>query len=238
MNTLETFGNTAKDLARNPLGIIALFIVLIYGFAALLIGSSEHLVTTERMPIIWFLTIFPVIVLSVFAWLVSSHHKKLYAPSDFKDEKIFAGIENPQLSKFVLAKQKYPDTQDLGISEQRAVEREKIYEDCRGYFLAHIVEPSNKDGQEFDIFIYIIRHKSTHFTDIDKAKFFFGSYWGNKIYEGTKTEDYIGVRTSAYGPFLCTCKISFKNNESITISRYIDFEMGNFVKKLTSQWSQ
>jgi hypothetical protein len=235
MNTLETFGNTAKELARNPLGIIALFIVLIYGFATLLIGASEHLQTVERMPIIWFLTIFPVIVLCIFAWLVSSHHKKLYAPSDFKDEKIFAEIENPQLSKFLVAKQEDLQSQNLEVAEQRTLERKKIYEDCKSYFLAHIVEPSNKDGQEFDIFIYIIRHKSAHFSDIDKAEFFFGSYWGNKIYEGTKTKDYIGVRTSAYGPFLCTCKITFKNNESITISRYIDFEMGYFVKKLIAK---
>src|SRR5271170_5271889 len=29
----KSFGETAKSLARNPLGIIALFIVMIYGFA-------------------------------------------------------------------------------------------------------------------------------------------------------------------------------------------------------------
>jgi hypothetical protein len=28
------FGETAKSLARNPLGIVALFIVLVYGFAS------------------------------------------------------------------------------------------------------------------------------------------------------------------------------------------------------------
>lgn len=31
----KKFGETAKSLARNPLGIIALFIVMVYGFAAL-----------------------------------------------------------------------------------------------------------------------------------------------------------------------------------------------------------
>ncbi|HZZ68851.1 MAG TPA: hypothetical protein VFE18_11830, partial [Phenylobacterium sp.] len=32
---VENFGETAKGLARNPLGIIALFIVLVYAMAAL-----------------------------------------------------------------------------------------------------------------------------------------------------------------------------------------------------------
>src|SRR5256885_10550792 len=33
----------AKNLARNPLGIIALFIVLVYGFASLMVGFSDKL---------------------------------------------------------------------------------------------------------------------------------------------------------------------------------------------------
>jgi hypothetical protein len=42
-NQLKTFGSIARGLARNPLGIIALFIVMVYGFAALVTaftGSS------------------------------------------------------------------------------------------------------------------------------------------------------------------------------------------------------
>lgn len=31
---VKEFGDTARGLAKNPLGIIALFIVLVYGFAA------------------------------------------------------------------------------------------------------------------------------------------------------------------------------------------------------------
>jgi hypothetical protein len=86
---LKEFGATAKSLARNPLGIIALFIVLIYGFAALVVGMSSHLEAGEREPIIWFLVFFPCIVIIIFAWLVAYHHNKLYAPSDYKDDESF-----------------------------------------------------------------------------------------------------------------------------------------------------
>jgi hypothetical protein len=89
MSDLPTFGTTARGLARNPLGIIALFIVLIYGFAALTLGFNSKLEAAERVPLVWFLVTFPVAVLVLFGWLVSSHHEKLYAPSDFRSDDVF-----------------------------------------------------------------------------------------------------------------------------------------------------
>ena len=51
------FVNNAKELARNPLGIIALFISLIYGFASLLLNSSaDKLTEVERSPLIAFIS--------------------------------------------------------------------------------------------------------------------------------------------------------------------------------------
>jgi CheY-like chemotaxis protein len=81
-----SFGDVAQKLARNPLGIIALFIVLVYGFAALVTGFSSSFESNERLPLIYFLVIFPVLVLGVFGWLVSRHSNRLFAPSDFRDE--------------------------------------------------------------------------------------------------------------------------------------------------------
>jgi uncharacterized membrane protein YeiB len=73
----------ANKLARNPLGIIALFIVLIYGIACLTFGLNRSL--PEKS--IWFFIVFilgyPLIVLFVFYRLVTKHHTKLYAPGDF-----------------------------------------------------------------------------------------------------------------------------------------------------------
>ena len=49
---MQAFGNTAKSLAHNPLGIIALFIVLVYGFASLVTGFAGSLSQAERLPLI------------------------------------------------------------------------------------------------------------------------------------------------------------------------------------------
>jgi CheY-like chemotaxis protein len=88
---LSAFGESAQRLSKNPLGIIALFIVLVYGFAALVTGFSGGTLV-ERLPLIYFLVIFPVLVLGVFAWLVSQHAGNLYAPSDFKNEDNFVHV--------------------------------------------------------------------------------------------------------------------------------------------------
>ena len=86
MQDLGSFVRTGKGLSRNPLGIIALFIVLIYGFASLVVGVRNDWCPDERQPIVWFLVIFPVVVLGVFSLLVIRHHGKLYAPEDFSDD--------------------------------------------------------------------------------------------------------------------------------------------------------
>ena len=83
---MQNFGRNAQRLARNPLGIIALFIVLVYGIAGMVFGVSlDRLESSERLTLILFLVIFPAVVLAVFYRLVSVHHVKLYAPRDFPD---------------------------------------------------------------------------------------------------------------------------------------------------------
>lgn len=90
MNDTTNFIHNSKDLSRNPLGIIALFIGLVYGFACLLFGfAAKYLVFWERIPFVWFSVVFPLIVLILFAWLVRNHHDKLYGPRDYRDDESF-----------------------------------------------------------------------------------------------------------------------------------------------------
>jgi hypothetical protein len=90
-NPVTNFMDKAKGLTRNPLGIIALFISLIYGFACLVLSTSIKNLQypCERLPLIWFIILFPILILGAFTYLVVKHHPKLYGPSDFKDEKNF-----------------------------------------------------------------------------------------------------------------------------------------------------
>ncbi|HML83870.1 MAG TPA: response regulator, partial [Bacteroidales bacterium] len=89
---LMSFGTSAKVFAKSPLGIIALFIVLIYGMASMVLTFNENL-EYQVIPLVYFLVFFPIIVFLGFLWLVARHHSKLYGPSDFKDEDNFMKMQ-------------------------------------------------------------------------------------------------------------------------------------------------
>lgn len=97
MTLVKEFIDGAKGLARNPLGIIALFVAFVYGFAALLLGAaSAHLHAEERAPLVWFVVLFPLVVLGVFYRLVTKYHVNLYSPQDFRDDETFKTLSQTQ----------------------------------------------------------------------------------------------------------------------------------------------
>lgn len=127
------------------------------------------------------------------------------------------------------------DSDSLNTSELKTIEewnryRNGIKDRNRGVFLVHVITPSKIKGQKFDIFIYLKRNKSEDLSDVKHAKFFLGRFWGNEIFEVQNDGRYIGLSTSAYGPFLCTCCVTFKDGYSMNISRFIDFEMESAFK--------
>lgn len=94
---LDHFMRNARQFARNPLGIVALFISLIYGFASLLLGTSaEHLDSAQRWLLLLFIVLFPCVVLLVFYKLVTQHHGKLYSPSDYEADDSFLRTLSPR----------------------------------------------------------------------------------------------------------------------------------------------
>src|ERR1035441_1275727 len=117
----KNFGETAKSLARNPLGIIALFIVLVYGFASLVTAFAGSFTPAERLPLIYFLIVFPMLVLGVFSWLVSKHSGKLFAPSDFKDEENYVKMQMSVVASLTAAAAKG----DAGASEAQLRSEER-----------------------------------------------------------------------------------------------------------------
>lgn len=86
---------SAQKLSKNPLGIIALFIVFIYAIASLVLVEATTLENYHKTIMIWFLVLFPVLVLCVFAWLVKSHHRKLYGPGDYRSDDAFLRAASP-----------------------------------------------------------------------------------------------------------------------------------------------
>lgn len=76
------FYRTTRALGRSPLGIIALFIALVYSVAGI-VAATEPIMPEA---LVWFIALFPVLVLGIFTVLLVWHHWKLYAPGDFADQ--------------------------------------------------------------------------------------------------------------------------------------------------------
>jgi CheY-like chemotaxis protein len=84
VDPIKGFGDTARGLSRNPLGIIALFIVLVYGMAAVVTALPSSTTPGEKLPLIYFLVLFPVLVLGAFTWLVICYPTNLFGPGDYQ----------------------------------------------------------------------------------------------------------------------------------------------------------
>lgn len=127
-NLLNEFGKNAQKLARNPLGIIALFIVLVYGFAILLLGmSGDTLDTKQKWVMVWFIVGFPVLVLFVFYRLVTKHHTKLYSPGDYPDPNDFLRSISPdQQALRIKAKTESSKTKDKEQEHKKPESTKKI----------------------------------------------------------------------------------------------------------------
>ena len=112
--------------------------------------------------------------------------------------------------------------------------RSAEYARTSGYMLTHVYRRSSQPNQEFDIFIFLVRHEKgtaeppqREFTEVEKAEFFFGESWGNEVFVAQNTGGAIGVRTHAWGTFLATCRVTFKdkNVPATILHRYVDFSM-------------
>lgn len=116
------------------------------------------------------------------------------------------------------------------LTSARADEYERVH----GYMLAHVYKHARSRGQEFSVFIFLVRHEKgtsgpprKHFEEIDRLEFFLGDSWNNQIFAVANTGGVLGVRTEAWGTFLATCRVLFRDSsrEPLILHRYIDFHM-------------
>lgn len=118
---LTKFSETATGFTKSPLGIIALFIVLVYGFASIVVGFGNSL-SEHIAPLIYFMVCFPAIVFAGFLWLVAKHHNKLYGPSDFKNEDNFIRAQMATVASLTAATVKqYENSADVTETQLREI---------------------------------------------------------------------------------------------------------------------
>jgi hypothetical protein len=97
--TLGDFASRATGLARGPLGILALLIGLLEAMASMVLVFSTNLTPSERLPLVYFLVVFPSLLLALLTWLVARHPQNLYPPRDYTNENNFVSLMGGRLSE-------------------------------------------------------------------------------------------------------------------------------------------
>jgi len=112
-------------------------------------------------------------------------------------------------------------------NDERYKARRAFYDNQRGVMPVSKIYKSQKDGQLYDILIYVIPHKGSNLMQVISIYYYFGKNGVRKIFKTNDRSNGFAIVTSAYGAFLCSIKINFNDGTDITVYKYIDFEMGD-----------
>ena len=194
-------GDNIKNFLRNPLGIIALFVTICYLIAGLVfsIGLDKLNGAEERLPFIWFIIIFPVIIFVVFVLLVCFHHEKLYGPTDFKDETNFIKLTNTE------RKTKY----------MREATENSIYEEQNPINIEDSTEVIRNEKSNICALAYSAE-SSTHLA-IQKLNKIYNTKFTEEVRSGRYIYDAIGIINGK--TYIVECKYI---RNIVTISRLRD----------------
>lgn len=96
---LGTFASRATGLSRGPLGILALLIGLFEAIASMVLVVSKNLTPSERLPLVYFIVVFPFVLLGLFGWLVAKHPLNLYPPREYANESNFVSLMSGRLTE-------------------------------------------------------------------------------------------------------------------------------------------
>lgn len=228
---IGAFSRIARALSGSPLQIIALFLVLIYGFACLVIGlGSAKIQELGHHPLIYFLALFPCLVLGAFAWLVAKHHWKLYGLTEFADQKDFLQLANPPkgLPRSRTGLALTDASQEITLSDDLQQRIDKQYEKLirEGFFLLHAAEvlrPESIPGSGlFRVRVWLEVELEHRFSEIEAVTY---RVWHDFPQRQIATQDrtsQFAVWLNVYGEFPVLAHVKLKAGREIWLSRYLE----------------
>lgn len=112
----------------------------------------------------------------------------------------------------------------------------------RGVHLVHIATPSEQLDQECDLFVFLTGWRRSDYglpddlSDVSTAEF----YLGPKFHPSGTTVTHrqgstLGFVTSAWGPVICACRVTFTDGEQVVMTRYLDFESAELAQRVISR---
>ncbi|MBP7799556.1 MAG: hypothetical protein KA072_13120 [Thermoanaerobaculaceae bacterium] len=229
-NNAEFFGST-KALARNPLGIIALFIVLVYTVGSAVINFARaEFYQHPFHPAVLFLAVFPLVVLGAFTYLVARHHRNLYGPYDFDESKeFFYGMTVPAELKGESTGVATSDTTKRLIPHEDRTSIESKYKELvtGGFMLLHQAEvmrkrTSPKSGR-YRVRVWVEAIESNRsITDIESVTYHVWHDFSNSVLSTSDAKSSFDLWLNIYGEFPVLALIKLRSGDEIEAHRYID----------------
>ena len=231
MSDKDNFIASAKALARNPLGIIALFIVLVYAVASVVISFARaEFYLNPLHPAVLFLAIFPLVVLGAFTYLVARHHRHLYAPNDFKDSReFFYGLTIPSELQGTAQGVATSDSSGQTIPESLQQSIESKYSELvrGGFVLLHHAEvlrerTAPKTGlYRVRVWIESIDPERS-IGEIKSVTYHVWNDFARPVLTTMDARSEYDLWLSIYGEFPVLALIRLKTGEEIDLHRYLD----------------
>lgn len=224
----------AEKLSRNPLSIIALFIVLAHGFASLVLAAGAKLDGFNQGLLVLFITSFPFVVLGVFCYLVMYHHHKLYSPNEHRTDDSFFGRRVPkelgrtENAVFATPAASGTDTAartittaaapDAAIGERKSDE---------AYYLTHQAEVLRAETAGarglYRVRACLETHPEKLLRQEQRVTYRLDETFGsNRAHTTTNATDNFEIWLNIYGEITVFAEIELADGSRLIVSRYLD----------------
>lgn len=224
------FYESAGILAKNPLGIIALFIVMVYAVAGVVIGFAQPaFYESPYHPSVLFLTVFPIIVLIAFVYLVTKHHGKLYSPGDYDSSAdffrtLFVPEELKRRDTGVATSD--PSTHVIPADARQGLDESYARWVKLGYSLLHQAEVltprvAPKSGR-YRVRVWIEAIQDRPLDDIDSVTYRVWDDFRNRVLATSDKNSSFDLWLNVYGEFPVIALIKTKDGAEFQLQRYLD----------------
>lgn len=124
------------------------------------------------------------------------------------------------------------------LDDPLEVKRSQIGKEQRGVQLVHVATPSAESGQRYDLFVYLTGWRRSEYgqpenlSDVKDAEFHVGpKFTPSTVLVKNNNQGKIGFTTSAHGPVICVCRVTFTDGETAVLQRYLDFESAELAER-------
>jgi hypothetical protein len=239
-----------RDYVRSPLGIIGLFVVLVYGLGIVAFGVSSSLDSGQRWVLVLFVVGFPCVAFGAFLYLVLKAPRSMYGPRDFRSDEAFQAYTvdfavvgaQIEIGSVGLQVDVDPSEEPTELPERPAgadIDFTQatlddvllaVYFSQQGVFLGHIAHRRPPDGRRPEYEVAIFLTGSDDAWKAQRATFYFGSGWRSRFFTARPDESgRLGVVVRAYAGFLALCEVVLEDGSTILLNHYCNLEAADLV---------